>query len=109
MTEIKNPSHDEFTPPDGSSQDADEYPDNPAKFSLKGYLLLNLVVWLFCICQIAMLMLRSRGPQREPRLEGILFFFVAIGVVFSLVSIFDFAYDRLFPQTKPETQPAKND
>lgn len=58
-------------------------------FPFKGYLVLNLIFWGFCILQVIVLRFLIGD------VIGIMFFFLVLGAGFTIVSVFDFAYDRI--------------
>jgi hypothetical protein len=66
-------------------------------FSVKQYVLLNVVFDAFCILQLVL----CRVFIRETR--GLYFFFGLLMIGFLLVSVFDYVYDRL--ATRPVATP----
>jgi len=58
-------------------------------FPLKGYLILNGIFWAYCLIQLLVLLWLFRD------IVGLIFFFVVLGVGFTLVSIYDYTYDRI--------------
>jgi|GEM_PF-2626534 len=67
-----------------------------ALFPLKGYLILNAVFWAYCLIQIVALTWLFKD------IVGIVFFFVVLGIAFTLVSVYDYSYDRLVSGKKIE-------
>jgi hypothetical protein len=65
-------------------------------FPLKGYLILNLIFWAYCILQLAVLSWIFKD------VVGLIFFFIVLGVGFSLVSAYDYIYDRIAYKNKSE-------
>ena len=63
--------------------------DTNVLFPLKGYLILNIIFWGYCLLQIIVL----RWLLRD--VVGLIFFFVVLGVGFTLVSIYDYIYDHI--------------
>ncbi len=63
-------------------------------FPLKGYLILNVIFWGYCLVQLVVL----RWLFRD--VVGLIFFFVVLGAGFTLVSVYDYAYDRLTHRNK---------
>lgn len=68
---------------------AEDKPQADVLFPLKGYIILNLIFWAFCIAQILALRWLFKDSI------GIYFFFTVLGAGFTIVSIFDCVYDRL--------------
>ena len=72
-------------------------PDSPtgeslqpeALFPLKGYIILNILFWAYCLIQLLVLTWLFRD------VVGLIFFFIVLGVGFTLVSIYDYVYDRI--------------
>jgi len=58
-------------------------------FPVRGYIMLNLFFWAFCLVEI----LLFRWWLKD--IQGIIFFFGLLAVGFTLVSIYDAAYDRV--------------
>ncbi|MCX8038045.1 MAG: hypothetical protein N3D11_13525 [Candidatus Sumerlaeia bacterium] len=58
-------------------------------FPIYGYLIINVVFWLFCALEILLV----RAWIKET--QGVVFFFVILAIGFTVVSIFDCIYDRL--------------
>ena len=79
-----------------------------APLPIKGYILLNLLVWGFCLAMLPFIKWWA-GPPRETgwALTGIGFLLVLIPVVFTIVSVFDAIYDRL--GSDDETDEAEDD
>lgn len=57
-------------------------------FPLKGYFILNIVFYMFCLIHV-FIVHKAGGQTRE-----LIFFFSTIAAGFSIVSVFDFVYDR---------------
>ena len=62
---------------------------------IKGYIALNLLVWIFCLAMLPFIKWWS-GPLRETSwsLTGIGFLLLLIPIFFTIVSIVDAIYDR---------------
>jgi|GEM_PF-545620 len=58
-------------------------------FSLKGYIILNVIFWGYCLLQVIIL----RWIYRDAM--GIIFFFTVLATGFTVVSIYDYIYDRI--------------
>jgi len=58
-------------------------------FPLKGYLILNAVFWGYCLIQMLVLLWLFKD------IVGLIFFFCVLGGGFTLVSIYDYVYDRI--------------
>lgn len=58
-------------------------------FPWRGYLLLNALVWLFCLATVA------AAKALTGDVMGIVFFFIALSVCFAAVSLFDAFCDRI--------------
>ena len=76
-------------------------------FPLKGYVILNLAFWVYLVIQYFVLKHFLRD------MEGLIFFFFLLGGGFTLVSIYDLAFDRLMARRRelnepPPTSPAKS-
>ena len=70
-------------------------------FPVKGYLLLNAVVWAFSALLVVLVKLFVRD------IAGMVFFAVVLSIGFGVVSIFDALYDRLAaPSEAGETDTA---
>lgn len=70
-------------------------------FPLKGYVILNLIFWAYCIVQMAALRWLFKDSI------GLYFFFTVLGAGFTIVSVFDYIYDRIaarIPQTSDEKE-----
>jgi hypothetical protein len=67
------------------------------KVTGKGYVVMNVLFDVFCILQLLFI----RFTLNETR--GLYFFFGLLMIGFLVVSIYDYAYDRLVPGT-PETE-----
>ncbi|MBN1901939.1 hypothetical protein JW926_11510 [Candidatus Sumerlaeota bacterium] len=65
-------------------------------FPLKGYLILNLIFWAYCILQLAILSWLFKD------IVGLVFFFVVLGAGFTIVSAYDCIYDRIVHKNKSE-------
>ncbi|MFH0794266.1 MAG: hypothetical protein V2A74_09580 [bacterium] len=71
-------------------------------FPLKGYLVLNLAFWAYLVVQFFVLKHFLRD------MEGLIFFFFLLGSGFTLVSIYDLAYDRLSARWNQRQQPPES-
>jgi hypothetical protein len=58
-------------------------------FSLKGYIILNIIFWVYCLLQVIIL----RWIYRDAM--GIIFFFTVLATGFTAVSVYDYVYDRI--------------
>ncbi len=56
---------------------------------LKTYILLNLIFWAYCAIQLLVLKWLLRD------VAGLYFFFAVLASAFTVVSIYDFLYDRI--------------
>ncbi len=65
-----------------------EKKENSELFPLKGYIILNIIFYLFCALQL--FIVKKAGGETE----GLFFFFGVIAIGFTIVSIFDYLYDR---------------
>jgi hypothetical protein len=68
---------------------------------IKGYVALNLLVWVFCLAMLPFIRWWA-GPPRDTSwaLTGIGFLLVLIPVFFTIASILDAIYDRLGPDER---------
>ncbi|MCD6385230.1 hypothetical protein J7M23_05575 [Candidatus Sumerlaeota bacterium] len=57
--------------------------------SLKNYVILNLIFWAYCAVQLLVLKWLLRD------VAGLYFFFAVLAVAFTVVSIYDYLYERL--------------
>ena len=57
-------------------------------FPLKGYFILNAVFWAYCVIQLLVVTWLFRD------IVGLVFFFAVLGIGFTLVSFYDYLYDR---------------
>ncbi|MCX7765646.1 MAG: hypothetical protein N2246_02940 [Candidatus Sumerlaeia bacterium] len=65
---------------------------------LMTYILLNLIFWAYCAIQLLVLKWLLRD------VAGLYFFFAVLAGAFTIVSIYDFLYDRLSGKIlRPET------
>jgi hypothetical protein len=67
-------------------------------FPFTGYLIINLIFWVYCVVQL----LVTKWLLRET--TGLYFFFAVLAIGFTLVSIYDYSYDRISLR-KRETAP----
>lgn len=73
---------------DKKQQQNDEY-------SLKDYVYINIGFWLF-LCVVALGVFLSTGSKMDPVMQNVMaFIFLVIGGGFTLVSVFDFLYDKI--------------
>lgn len=63
-------------------------------FPLKGYLILNIVFWAYCILQLVVMTWLFKD------VVGLIFFFIVLGIGFSVVSAYDYIYDRIAYKNK---------
>jgi len=71
-------------------------PEGSGLFPLKGYIILNVVFWVYCVIQLVIVSWLFRD------IVGLVFFFVVLGVGFTLVSIYDYTYDRIrYKRSRP--------
>lgn len=70
--------------------------ETESHFPLKGYLILNLIFWTYCILQLVVLSWLFKD------VVGLIFFFVVLGVGFTLVSFYDYIYDRIAYKNKSD-------
>ena len=68
---------------------------NPELFSIKQYLVMNLVFDAFCILQLIIVKIVIRETR------GLYFFFGLLMLGFLVVSIFDYVYDRYIDKPEP--------
>lgn len=59
------------------------------KLPFMGYVLLNLIFWAYCGVQLLVLQLMLRD------VPGLFAFFIILAVAFTVVSMYDYVYDRL--------------
>ena len=69
-------------------EDADDFKEKDEVFPLKEYLKINAIMWAFCLVVILIAYLVTDAGE----VIGFLFGFLAIG--FSVVSIYDWLFDR---------------
>lgn len=69
-------------------ESGEEKKDETELFPIKGYIILNLIFYVFCFFQV--LIVHKAGGESE----GLFFFFLTIALGFTVVSIFDCLYDR---------------
>jgi phosphatidylglycerophosphate synthase len=81
MKKIKTPVLQEKEVKDPELQDS--------LFSLKGYIILNIIFWVYCLLQVIIL----RWIYRDAM--GIIFFFTVLAAGFTVVSVYDYIYDRI--------------
>ena len=82
---------------------ADDNTKAEALFPLKGYIILNLIFWAFCIIQ----MLALRWIFKDS--ICIYFFFTVLGAGFTIASFFDYFYDRIAARiSHPSDKKEKN-
>lgn len=62
--------------------------------SLMTYVILNLIFWAYCAVQLLVL----KWLLRE--IAGLYFFFAILAAAFTIVSIYDYLYDRLAPKSR---------
>ena len=62
-------------------------------FPIRGYVWLNVLFWAFCAVEILIIYLWLKD------IRGVFFFFALLAVGFTLVSVYDCLYDRLFAAT----------
>jgi len=58
-------------------------------FPISGYILLNVVFWLFCAVEVLIVRLWLK------EIHGVLFFFGLLAIGFTVVSAYDCIHDRL--------------
>jgi len=63
-------------------------------FPVRGYVILNVVFWAFCIVEILII----RWWLRD--IQGVIFFFALLAIGFTLVSIYDALYDRAMARSR---------
>jgi hypothetical protein len=80
--------------PPESREHSDQIIEADGLFPLKGYIILNVIFWLFCILQMGALKWLYRDAM------GIIFFFIFLPVGFTLVSIYDYVFDRIASKNK---------
>jgi hypothetical protein len=73
-------------------------PANPELFSLKQYLLMNVIFDVFCILQLVIVKLVIHETR------GLYFFFGLLMLGFLAVSIFDYVYDRYIDKPEPAAE-----
>ena len=71
-----------------------DFPEPEPLFPFKGYLILNIIFWVYCIIQMLVLRWLFRDTI------GLFFFFTVLGVGFTLVSAYDYIFDRVAWKTK---------
>ena len=59
------------------------------RLSFTGYVLLNLIFWAYCALQLLALQMMLRD------VPGLVTFFIILAVAFTVVSLYDYVYDRL--------------
>ena len=67
-------------------------PASPAiepRVSFMGYVILNLIFWAYCALQLLVLKWLLRD------IAGLYIFFAILAIAFTIVSLYDFIYDRL--------------
>ncbi len=62
------------------------------RLSVSGYIILNLIFWAYCAVQLLVLKWLLRD------VAGLYVFFAILAVAFTVVSLYDFLYDRLSKQ-----------
>ena len=70
-------------------QKSTETPISEKPLSLKNYVILNLIFWAYCAVQLLVLKWLLRD------VAGLYFFFAVLAVAFTVVSIYDYLYERL--------------
>jgi len=79
------------------SEDSEKEP----LFPVRGYILLNILFWAFCIVEVLII----RWWLKD--IQGIVFFFGLLAIGFTLVSIYDGVYDRMTARSRsnPDGRP----
>lgn len=72
-------------------------------FPLKGYIILNLIFWGYCLIQLAVLKYIFRETI------GLIFFFIVLGAGFTIVSAFDYIYDRISLKNRTSNENANSE
>jgi hypothetical protein len=69
--------------------------DKGAEFSIRDYLIVNAVFWAFLLV-VAVIVFISAGGKWDPIMENVFtFIFLVFGCGFTLVSVFDYIYERV--------------
>jgi hypothetical protein len=72
-----------------SREPATKVGNEDERFPLLGYVIINLIFWAYCVVQLLVI----KWLLRET--TGLYFFFGVLAIGFTLVSIYDYAYDRI--------------
>ncbi|MBM3334753.1 hypothetical protein FJY63_08835, partial [Candidatus Sumerlaeota bacterium] len=72
-----------------SEQARDSGGDEEPLFPIRGYVLLNVLFWLFCAVEVLIVRLWLK------EIQGVFFFFGLLAIGFTVVSIYECVHDRL--------------
>jgi len=80
--------------PDGAEKEPLELMDGENQeqetmFPVRGYVILNLCFWAFCVVEILIV----RWWLKD--IQGVIFFFLLLAIGFTAVSVYDGLYDRM--------------
>lgn len=69
--------------------------DKSAEYSIKDYLIINAVFWVFLLV-IAVVVFITSGGKWDPIMSNVFsFIFLVFGCGFTAVSVFDYVYERI--------------